>query len=141
MRAVRAIGLLCVCGLAAATISGCSEEGIDCTAADCSDGVTLDGPTFRAEFDRPLTVRACVEGRCGESKADASTVPVGVPIPTDRERVVVSITVTDADGRVLLESTGVGRVEIVRPNGADCPPECRFVRVTSRTGRLVPSEA
>jgi hypothetical protein len=135
-------GLLLSALLAAAVAlaSGCSFAQ-DCTDAGCSDGVGLDRPTFEAERNEWLTLRACVEGECGEQRADFSALGVEVDVPEDRDEVTVTFTVLDEDGRVLLDAEGTGRVQVSRPNGDDCPPECRFVRVRLAGGRLVPVDS
>jgi len=126
--------------IAAALTSGCSLAH-GCTEAGCFDGVSFDGPEFEAaRDDELLTVRACVEGKCAEQRTDFSGLGVGVDVPDDRDDVSVTFTVLDDDGRVLLDAAGTGRVDVNRPNGDDCPPECRFVRVRLAGGRLVPVE-
>jgi hypothetical protein len=133
--------LLGVCvAVSVALTSGCSS-GQDCTAIGCSDGVALDGTEFRAERDEWLTLRACVEGSCVEERAELSSLGVRLDVPDNRDEVSVTFTVRDADGRVLLDAEGTGRVRVNRPNGDDCPPECRFVRVRLADGRLVPVES
>ena len=115
MKAVRRIRLLCVCG-AVGVISGCSQATTECTAAGCVDGVSLDGPSFRGEIDRPVTVRACVEGRCSEERTDSSQVAVAVPIPKDpRKREGLD------HGRRRQRSSSAGKCR--RWPGADNAPE------------------
>ena len=133
--------LLCAClAIAAAVLSGCSLAQ-SCTEAGCGDGVGLEGPTFEAERGERLTLRACVEGKCAEERTDYSGLGVGVDVPEDQNEVSVTFTVLDHDGRVLLDAEGIGRVEVNRPNGDGCPPQCRFVRVRLAGGRLVPVES
>lgn len=141
MKSVAATVVLCACvAIAVGSASGCSlAQG--CTEAGCSDGVGLDGPALEAGRNEWLTLRACVDGECAEERADSSAFGVGVDVPEDRDDVAVTLTVLDDDGRVLLDAEGTGRVEVNRPNGDDCPPECRFVRVRLEGERLVPAES
>jgi hypothetical protein len=117
----------------AAVASACAG----CTDAGCSEGVTVDVPDVRARPGESLvTVTVCVEGRCADQRADSlRQLAVNVPVP-DADVVDVSVTVQRADGRVVAEASGTGRVEIVHPNGERCDPHCRQVTLSLRGGRL-----
>jgi hypothetical protein len=130
--------VLCLGAVIAAALTGGCSFSRDCTEAGCDDGVALEAPVFEAGRDEWLTLRACVEDKCAEKKAEFSRFGVEVDVPEDRDEVSVRFTVRDDRGRVLLDAEGTGRVEINRPNGASCPPECRFVRVRLAAGRLAP---
>jgi hypothetical protein len=138
MRAMVGGVLLCACLVVVVMSTGGCSLARGCTEAGCSDGVGLEAPEFEADGDEWLTLRACVEGKCAEQRTDYSGLGVEVDVPEDRDEVSVTFTVLDDDGRVLLDADGTGHVEVNRPNGDDCPPECRFVRVRLANGRLVP---
>jgi hypothetical protein len=127
-----ALALVLATGATLAT-AGCGG----CTDAGCGEGVTVDVPDVRVRPGGPLvSVTVCVDGRCTEQRGDSlKGLPVAIPVP-DEDEVEISVTVRRADGRVVEQARGTGRVEIVHPNGERCDPHCRRVSVTVRGGRL-----
>jgi hypothetical protein len=128
----------------AASVAGCSLVQ-SCEDQGCGPSVSITTPLLRVD-SRALTVRACINDLCAEERyglgrsgefADG-TVAMAVP---DTDEVAVRVTLIDAAGRVLADARGTGIVEHERPNGDDCPPECRILRVRIDGSRLVPSSA
>jgi hypothetical protein len=121
-------------------IGGCSlVEG--CDAAGCSSGVSIDAPGITVDPDEFVTIRACVEGTCGVQRSNVAGGLVEVGVPDNTDEVSVTVTIEDHRGRVVAREQGTARVELVWPNGDDCPPECRVVRVRLQAGRLLPATA
>jgi hypothetical protein len=130
-------GCVAACG---SWIGGCSlVEG--CDTEDCSPGVFLDGPGITVDPDELLTIRACVEGTCGVRRSNFAGGQVEVRVPDNTDEVSVTVTIGDHTGRVVARGQGTARVELLWPNGDDCPPECRVVRVRLEAGRLLPATA
>lgn len=95
---------------------------------------------------RALTVRACINDQCAEQhyglgrSGEFTDGGVAMAVP-DTDEVAVRVKLIDGAGRILADTRGTGIVEHVHPNGDDCPPECRTVRVRIDGSRLVPSSA
>ena len=131
--------------IAATAIVGCGAEDTgsgDCTAAGCSSGVAVKVSRLSVPDSRLVTLRACVDRRCRSVRASAGDasrygVQVDVPLEMPRGEAAVTVVVRDPNGQVLLRATGSAPVEVVRPNGPDCPPVCQLMRVRVAGNRLL----
>jgi hypothetical protein len=126
MRAVLgAIGLM----LAAATGTGCDPFGTGwCTEIGCWDQVTveLEGPlagsfavTAIGDGEQPVVIDCSPTEPCGRRLVLAGFAPA-------------SLTVTYTDSAGSLVETFTPDYDRSRPNGPDCPPECRQATVLLR---------
>jgi hypothetical protein len=100
-----------------------SEDPVMCTLIACSDGITVE-----LQGDVPssytVTARAGTQTRTRECSAAQPCAPILFENFTPE---TVTIEVTTAAGTVRREITPEYRT--VRPNGPDCPPECRQARI------------
>jgi len=99
-----------------------------CTEIGCApEGVELD---FQRIPSGNVEVVLCVEDRkCVHEEGHGAPLQlVGDFLPKGIDRVRVAVTVRK-DGRELVRLTRRFPVRISRPNGPDCPPPCRYVRL------------
>jgi hypothetical protein len=117
--------------LAALALAGCGDGGSQdraCTEIGCApDGVLVE---FHGVPDGKAEVVVCVENRkCvrqerrGEPLQALTDV---LPPGTDRVRVAV---IVRKDGRAIARVARRFPVRVSHPNGPDCPPTCRNVRL------------
>lgn len=105
--------------VAAAALSGCSDQA--CGAVGALDGVsvTIDQQWRTAGAD---SVQVCQDGRCNEARLGTDvSVPVFVEYPIRAGEQDVRLRVL-AGGRVLVERTVRVAARTVQPNGPGCEP-------------------
>ena len=120
--------------LGATLAAGCDTLGIGdhvCTEIGCSDGITVHLPTLPAG---PYTVELVVGPGDGPSYAyncaGGSNCQQDIFFPElVLDRIVVRVT-TSLGSRLTEISNPV--YVTTRPNGPDCPPECRQITVTAQ---------
>jgi hypothetical protein len=106
---------------------GCS--GADCDA--CERVVRVEFDRLDAEPGDIVLVRACVDGRCGESKQPADSVPGepeialihGVDLPPTGEASRVRVSISMLEGRALARAAGVlpvAELPRLREDGSSC---------------------
>ena len=131
------MGLLCAAGCGGDTAGAPSG---DCTEIGCLPAYAQVQVSGLPEG--PFRVRVCAEQRCHAvrgSRRQVNRVVVELP-----ESVATSTRVeieVRSRGRVIAKDGAEIPVESHRPNGPDCPPECRFARarLDLDTGRLEPA--
>lgn len=87
-----------------------------------------------------LAVRVCADERCRDSKVQPafnSDLQADVPVPLESGLVELEVTVRDERGTLVARGRGAATVHVTYPNGPDCPPVCRRVRVRLTDGQLV----
>lgn len=128
-----------------------NEDGIACTLAGCSDGVWLNlGPREAYGSLEQLSLRVCFGDDCSENQisvgacvtpvTDASGQESCVPgvttagarptTPFGPDPQTISVTVTDDSGKTWISTTQQVSTTPFHPNGPDCSPTCRVVRLT-----------
>ena len=114
--------------LAVGAVAGCGgDEPAACTEIGCLPAtaqVQLSGLP-----STPAVVELCADDECRTVRGTRSRLGrITVALPEsagDRVRVRVSIRTR---GRVVAEDEAFIPVEMMRPNGPDCPPVCRYAR-------------
>jgi hypothetical protein len=132
-----ALGLLCAAGCS--DDPGGSRQG-SCTEIGCLPAYAQVQVSGLPEG--PFRVRVCAEQRCNTvrgSRRQVNRVVVELP-ESVAESTSVEIEVRNR-GRVIATDSAEIPVESHRPNGPNCPPECRFARgrLDLDTGRLEPA--
>lgn len=125
---MRASSLVLTLVAAAVTGVGC---GTTCTAMGCSDAVTVDVGAVAPGGDGAM-VDLCVDGRCVERDLEGAHPVVSAPlgeVPAG-ETVQVTVGVDGGTGRDPFRTVTAATVTSYRPNGPDCPGECRVVALT-----------
>jgi hypothetical protein len=125
--------------IAALGAAGCGDQSVSCTAAGCSDGITVWGiPPVKTEYDETVSIEACAEDRCGTERVAGLPDNLFVAVPMPRAPTVeVTVTVRDPAGDVVAEGSVEVDIDINSPNGRDCGPNCRVADVEFKAGRLV----
>ena len=145
--AARALLVLLVVTLVGLTACSTSQPERFCTVAGCQTGVGFDLFPLLDDIDNavPIDVRTCVREVCAVHRLDWDTAGGrhtigaslfrGAPL-TEVGRVPVAVTVTGADGAVILTDTGSVPIQRNQPNGPTCPPTCfgGDVTVSQRRG-------
>ena len=121
-RAVLAITLV----FAAACGSGCGIVGPSaCTLIGCT-GLVVE--VTGAPGQTPVTVVVTApDGATRSSTCTSATGNCLVPFP---DFTPASVTIRVSTGSQTIEETRQPMYEVTRPNGSECPPECRNARVT-----------
>jgi hypothetical protein len=112
---------------------GAGDPPRACTQIGCAGGVQVDVVDERARARGVLVVRVCVDGECARQElpadpAERRGLHFELEVP-DADTAEVTVRVRRAGGRILGRGETSAPVERSRPNGPDCPPECRHVRV------------
>lgn len=117
------LAALFIIALLMTSCGGRSDEPVMCTLIACSDGITVE-LQGNVPANYTVTARAGSEARSHECSQAQPCGPIMFENFTpDR----VAIEITSAAGTVRREVTPEYRT--VRPNGPNCPPECRQARV------------
>jgi len=128
--------------LAAALGLGACGGGVPrgCTLKDCGSGATVLLPRLDAPDGATLAVRVCADGRCQDGQMQPvsnSDLQAEVAVPLEDGSVELEITVRDERGTLVARGRGAATVQVTYPNGPDCLPVCRRVRVRLADGQLV----
>ncbi|MDA0185336.1 hypothetical protein OJ997_33835 [Solirubrobacter phytolaccae] len=125
--------------LIAAALGGCGEASVDCTAVGCGSGVTVWGiPAIEAEADDVTRIEVCADTVCETTRyggpiGDNASVAAALP---KTDSVELTVTIRDPAGKVVATGRVRTGVDVLHPNGPDCPPECRHAIVAFESGRL-----
>ncbi len=97
-------------------------------------------PRVDAPDGETLAVRVCADGRCQDGQmqpTSGSELQADVAVPLEGGAVELELTVRDERGTLVARGRGAAIVHVTYPNGRDCPPVCRRVRVRLADGQLV----
>jgi hypothetical protein len=116
---------------------GCSP-GRDCTLIGAGDGVLVRVAPGIISGSTPLSLSACINGRCATRSYDTGDPGLSVPRSVPRDaNVQVSVRISAKSRTVFTGSTTTHTYED-QPNGPGCEPSIWIVRVTAYPGnRLI----
>jgi hypothetical protein len=137
-RPLKQLLLLVATALGVGACGGGAHRG--CTLTDCVGGATVLLPGLNVPDGEALAVRVCADGRCQDGQAQPasnSDLQADVAVPLEGGLVELVITVRDERGTLVARGRGAATVHVSYPNGPDCPPVCRSVRVRVTDGQLV----
>lgn len=119
--------------------TGCAGAGsTDCTAIGCVSGVRVAGiPAIDVPEGKTLSIEACAADKCNTTRVGNPVDEFFVDLDLSDEVVLVTVTVRDTAGKVVATGRVGADVDVSRPNGPGCPPECRFAAVAFEAGTLV----
>lgn len=104
-------------------VAGCGILTHDCTLIGCSSGLTVD---LQGASEEPFMLT--VESKGGEKKSVECASP-GSCFAFFEEFTPAEVTVTFESEATRVERTFTPEYSRWRPNGPDCPPECRIATV------------
>jgi hypothetical protein len=95
-----------------------------CTEIGCDSGLFLDLSPIAARMPVAKKVKVCLEGHCQTFSAKEPQAMIVDRKLNAEQSVTVTVTATDATGKVLLRESKSVRTVRAQPNGPDCPPVC-----------------
>lgn len=100
-----------------------------CTQIGCESGIAVALERLPADARRVLV---CSAGRCRDLVADRAHALVRLPATGRQRHPIVSVTVFDRSGGVVVSARRRVRIRRLQPNGPGCGPVCFVGRLTFR---------